>query len=154
MALALIGYTTLLGLGVTSPVGWLGAWVLSGLLTITQKVQPKLLTSASHHFHHIKKHNSVAREPKTKQQKKRWMKTKTSNLLFAAHFPVSPIWAPASLQRQHQHHPSRPYHLTVAPAALALIPAQTRLLPIESAGHDLRGGRFDFETVVTEFLKI
>jgi hypothetical protein len=39
-------------------------------------------------------------------------------------------------------------------AALALIPAQTRLLPIEGAGHDLRRGRFDFETVVTEFLKI
>ena len=38
--------------------------------------------------------------------------------------------------------------------ALALIPARTRLLPIEGAGHDLRRGRFDFTTVVTEFLKI
>src|SRR5437868_11403484 len=38
--------------------------------------------------------------------------------------------------------------------ALALIPARTCLLPIEGAGHDLRRGRFDFATVVTEFLKI
>jgi hypothetical protein len=39
-------------------------------------------------------------------------------------------------------------------AALALIPVPTRLLPIEGAGHDLRRGRFEFDTVVTEFLKI
>jgi uncharacterized protein len=38
--------------------------------------------------------------------------------------------------------------------ALALIPARTRLLPIDGAGHDLRRGRFDFATVVTEFLKV
>jgi len=38
--------------------------------------------------------------------------------------------------------------------ALALIPARTRLLPIEGACHDLRRGRFDFTPVVTEFLKI
>jgi hypothetical protein len=36
-------------------------------------------------------------------------------------------------------------------AAIALIPAATRLLSIEGAGHDLRRGRFDFATVVTEF---
>lgn len=36
-------------------------------------------------------------------------------------------------------------------AAIALIPAATRLLSIEGAGHDLRRGRFDFAAVVTEF---
>lgn len=36
-------------------------------------------------------------------------------------------------------------------AAIALIPAATRLLSVEGAGHDLRRGRFDFATVVTEF---
>jgi hypothetical protein len=36
-------------------------------------------------------------------------------------------------------------------AAIALIPAATRLLSIEGAGHDLRRGRFDFATVVTKF---
>jgi hypothetical protein len=39
-------------------------------------------------------------------------------------------------------------------AAIALIPAATRLLSIEGAGHDLRRGRFDFATVVTEFSNI
>jgi len=39
-------------------------------------------------------------------------------------------------------------------AAIALISAATRLLPIDGAGHDLRRGRFDFTLVVTEFLKI
>ena len=39
-------------------------------------------------------------------------------------------------------------------AALALIPVPKRLLPIDGAGHDLRRGRFEFDTVVTEFLKI
>jgi predicted alpha/beta-hydrolase family hydrolase len=39
-------------------------------------------------------------------------------------------------------------------AAIPLIPAPTRLLPIEGAGHDLRRGRFDLATVVTRFLDI
>jgi len=38
--------------------------------------------------------------------------------------------------------------------AIALISTATRLFPIDSAGHDLRRGRFDFTSVVTEFLKI
>jgi uncharacterized protein len=33
-------------------------------------------------------------------------------------------------------------------AALALIPAPTRLIPIDSAGHDLKRGRFDIAPVV------
>jgi predicted alpha/beta-hydrolase family hydrolase len=39
-------------------------------------------------------------------------------------------------------------------AAIPLIPAAARLLPIEGAGHDLRRGRFDLATVVTRFLDI
>jgi predicted alpha/beta-hydrolase family hydrolase len=32
--------------------------------------------------------------------------------------------------------------------AVALIPAPTRVLPVERAGHDLRRGRFDLDAVV------
>jgi uncharacterized protein len=39
-------------------------------------------------------------------------------------------------------------------AALPLIPAPTRLLPIEGAGHDLRRGRFDLATVVATFFEL
>ncbi|MGH7047106.1 MAG: alpha/beta hydrolase family protein [Stellaceae bacterium] len=38
-------------------------------------------------------------------------------------------------------------------AALALIPAATRLIPIPGAGHDLKRGRFDLDAVAEEFLK-
>jgi hypothetical protein len=43
MALALIGYTTLLGLGVTSPVGWLGAWVGCPRcnLLVVERIKPR-----------------------------------------------------------------------------------------------------------------
>ena len=37
-------------------------------------------------------------------------------------------------------------------AALALIPAQTRLLSIEGAGHDLKRGRFDLAPIVAAML--
>ena len=84
-------------------------------------------------------------------------------LLFS--YPLHPPGKPERLRTEHFSRlrvPALFVHGTTDPfgtidelrAALALIPAQTRLLPIEGAGHDLRGGRFDFETVVTEFLKI
>ncbi len=37
-------------------------------------------------------------------------------------------------------------------AALSLIPASTRLIPIEGAGHDLKRGRFDLASVVSAVL--
>ena len=39
-------------------------------------------------------------------------------------------------------------------AAIAAIPASTRLLPIDGAGHDLRRGRFDLAAVVAAFLAL
>jgi uncharacterized protein len=40
-------------------------------------------------------------------------------------------------------------------AALTLIPARTSLVPIQGAGHDLRGGKFDLEQlVVRPFLNL
>ena len=38
--------------------------------------------------------------------------------------------------------------------AIAAIPAATRLLPIDGAGHDLRRGRFDLASVVAAFLAL
>lgn len=37
-------------------------------------------------------------------------------------------------------------------AAIAAIPAPTRILPIDNAGHDLKRGRFDFAPVVESLL--
>ena len=84
-------------------------------------------------------------------------------LLFS--YPLHPPGKPERLRTEHfprLRAPALFVHGTTDPfgtidelgGALTVIPAQTRLLPIEGAGHDLRGGRFDFETVVTEFLKI
>jgi predicted alpha/beta-hydrolase family hydrolase len=39
-------------------------------------------------------------------------------------------------------------------AATPVIPATTRILPIEGAGHDLRRGRFDLSAVVTALFEI
>jgi len=39
-------------------------------------------------------------------------------------------------------------------AAIAAIPAATRLLPIDGAGHDLRRGRFDLAAIVAAFLAL
>src|SRR5262249_13500730 len=38
-------------------------------------------------------------------------------------------------------------------AAIALMPAKTRLIRIEGAGHDLKRGRFDFAPVVAALLE-
>jgi predicted alpha/beta-hydrolase family hydrolase len=39
-------------------------------------------------------------------------------------------------------------------AAIAAIPAATRLMPIDGAGHDLRRGRFDLAAIATAFLAL
>jgi predicted alpha/beta-hydrolase family hydrolase len=39
-------------------------------------------------------------------------------------------------------------------SAIAAIPARTRLIPVERAGHDLRGGRFDLACVVAAVLQL
>lgn len=39
-------------------------------------------------------------------------------------------------------------------AATPVIPATTRILPIEGAGHDLRRGRFDLSAVITALFEI
>src|SRR5205807_2810278 len=82
-------------------------------------------------------------------------------LLFS--YPLHPPGKPDRLRTEHfprLHVPALFVQGTVDPfgsiaelrAALPLIPAVTRLLPIEGAGHDLRRGRFDITTVVTLFL--
>jgi len=84
-------------------------------------------------------------------------------LLFS--YPLHPPGKPERLRTEHfprlratalfVHGTTDPFGtIDELRGALTMIPAQTRLLPIKGAGHDLRGGRFDFETVVTEFLKI
>ena len=81
-------------------------------------------------------------------------------LLFS--YPLHPPGKPDRLRTEHfprLHVPALFVQGTVDPfgsivemrAALALIPAVTRLLSIEGAGHDLRRGRFDFAAVVTAF---
>jgi predicted alpha/beta-hydrolase family hydrolase len=85
--------------------------------------------------------------------------------LLLLSYPLHPPRRPADLRTAHfpdlqaralfVHGTRDPFgSIDEMSAAVALIPAQTMLFPIEGAGHDLRGGRFDFETVVTEFLKI
>jgi len=81
-------------------------------------------------------------------------------LLFS--YPLHPPGKPDRLRTEHfprLHVPALFVQGTVDPfgsiaelrAVLPLIPAVTRLLPIEGAGHDLRRGRFDVATVVTLF---
>jgi hypothetical protein len=36
--------------------------------------------------------------------------------------------------------------------AIAAIPAPTRLIPVDGAGHDLKGGRIDFTAIAAAFL--
>ena len=84
-------------------------------------------------------------------------------LLFS--YPLHPPGRPERLRTEHFPrlrapavfiHGTADLFGTIAElrAAIALIPAATRLFPIDGAGHDLRRGRFDFAPVVTEFLKI
>jgi predicted alpha/beta-hydrolase family hydrolase len=78
-------------------------------------------------------------------------------LLFS--YPLHPPGKPQGLRTEHFPRLSLPAVFvqgTADPfgsipeltAAVALIPAATRILPIEGAGHDLRRGRFDLAAVV------
>ena len=84
-------------------------------------------------------------------------------LLFS--YPLHPPGKPDRLRAEHfprLRTPSLFVQGTADPfgsiaemrTALPLIPAATRLLPIDGAGHDLRRGRFDLTTVVAAFFEI
>jgi len=83
-------------------------------------------------------------------------------LLFS--YPLHPPGKPERLRTEHFPRLSVPalfVHGTADPfgtiaelrAAIAAIPAPTRLMPIEEAGHDLRRGRFDLGSVVAAALE-
>ena len=87
----------------------------------------------------------------------------TALLLFS--YPLHPPGKPERLRTEHFPRlrvPALFVEGTADPfgsiaelnAAIPLIPAPTRLLPIEGAGHDLRRGRFDLATVVSAFLEM
>jgi predicted alpha/beta-hydrolase family hydrolase len=78
-------------------------------------------------------------------------------LLFS--YPLHPPWKPERLRTEHFPRLTTPalfVHGTADPfgsiaelrLAVAMIPAPTRVLPVERAGHDLRRGRFDLDAVV------
>jgi predicted alpha/beta-hydrolase family hydrolase len=83
-------------------------------------------------------------------------------LLFS--YPLHPPGKPERLRTEHFPRlrvPALFVHGTADPfgsiaelrTAAALIPAPTRIMPIERAGHDLRRGRFDLGAVVTAVLE-
>jgi uncharacterized protein len=78
-------------------------------------------------------------------------------LLFS--YPLHPPGKPERLRTEHFPRlqiPALFVHGTADPfgsiaelrLAVAMIPASTRVLPVERAGHDLRRGRFDLDAVV------
>jgi predicted alpha/beta-hydrolase family hydrolase len=82
-------------------------------------------------------------------------------LLFS--YPLHPPGKPERLRSEHFPRlrvPALFVQGTVDPfgsvdelrAALGLIPAPTRIIAIDRAGHDLRRGRFDFGAVATALL--
>jgi predicted alpha/beta-hydrolase family hydrolase len=83
-------------------------------------------------------------------------------LLFS--YPLHPPGKPERLRTEHfprLRAPALFVHGTADPfgsiaelrAAVALIPAPTRIMPIEHAGHDLRRGRFDLAAVAAAALE-
>ena len=83
-------------------------------------------------------------------------------LLFS--YPLHPPGKPERLRTEHfprLRMPALFVHGTADPfgsiaelrAAAALIPASTRIMPVERAGHDLRRGRFDLGAVVAAALE-
>jgi predicted alpha/beta-hydrolase family hydrolase len=83
-------------------------------------------------------------------------------LLFS--YPLHPPGKPERLRTEHfarLRAPALFVHGTADPfgsiaelrAGVALIPAPTRIMPIEHAGHDLRRGRFDLGAVVAAALE-
>jgi len=84
-------------------------------------------------------------------------------LLFS--YPLHPPRKPDRLRTEHfprLHVPTLFVQGTADPfgsiaelhAAIPVIPATTRILPIDGAGHDLRRGRFDLSAVVTALFEI
>ena len=84
-------------------------------------------------------------------------------LLFS--YPLHPPGKPDRLRTEHfprLHVPAIFVQGTADPfgsiaelrTAIPVIPATTRILPIEGAGHDLRRGRFDLSAVVTALFEI
>ena len=78
-------------------------------------------------------------------------------LLFS--YPLHPPGKPERLRTEHfprlkipglfVHGTADPFgSLAELRLAVAMIPAPTRVLPVERAGHDLRRGRFDLDAVV------
>src|SRR5262249_21874439 len=83
-------------------------------------------------------------------------------LLFS--YPLHPPGWPERLRTEHfprlrvpclfVHGSADPFGaLAELRDAISLIPAPTRLLPVEPAGHDLRRGRFDLAPVVAACLQ-
>jgi predicted alpha/beta-hydrolase family hydrolase len=83
--------------------------------------------------------------------------------LLLLSYPLHPPGKPTQLRTQHFAYlrvPAVFVHGTRDPfgsieelrAAVSMIPAQSRVIPIEGAGHDLKRGRFDFEGVVAAVL--
>ncbi len=85
--------------------------------------------------------------------------------LLLLSYPLHPPGKPERLRTEHLPRlrvPTLFVQGTVDPfgspaelgAAIALIPAPTRLIAIEGAGHDLRRGRFDVGAVVTALTEV
>jgi uncharacterized protein len=86
----------------------------------------------------------------------------TERLLLLS-YPLHPPGKPSQLRTAHfpdLRTPAVFVQGTVDPfgsipelqSALTLIPARTKLLPIERAGHDLKRGAFDLDAIITAFM--
>ena len=86
----------------------------------------------------------------------------TERLLLLS-YPLHPPGKPTQLRTAHfpnlrtsavfVHGTADPFgSVPELQSALTLIPAPTKLLPIERAGHDLKRGRIDLEPIVAAFL--
>ena len=85
---------------------------------------------------------------------------RTAEALLLFSYPLHPPGKPDRMRTEHfprlsvpcvfVHGAADPFG-TIAElqAAIAAIPAPTRLIPVERAGHDLKSGRFDLAAVVT-----
>ena len=88
-----------------------------------------------------------------------------ANALLLFSYPLHPPGKPERLRTEHFPRlrvPALFVQGTVDPfgsvdelsAAIGLIPAATRLITIDGAGHDLKRGRFDLAAVVAELLEL
>jgi uncharacterized protein len=88
-----------------------------------------------------------------------------ANALLLFSYPLHPPGKPQRLRTEHFPRlgvPALFVQGTVDPfgsvdelsAAIGLIPAATRLITIDGAGHDLKRGRFDLAAVVAELLEL